>query len=230
MAAVRSLNDEEVQNEMKKMIEFIRQEAFEKAREIQVKADEEFNIEKGKLVRQEALNVEAIFDRKIKQAEVQRRIATSNHINKSRLKVLQAREEMLEQLYAESREQLQQISQDNSKYAELLRDLVLQGFYSLMEPEVVVVCRAADKDKVTKAIDDAAQIYKSEVGSDVKATVDTNNPLPASCSGGVVLQAQGGRIKVDNTLEARLAILEEKMLPQIRVLLFGHSANRRFFN
>jgi len=224
------LNDEEVQNEMKKMIEFIKQEAFEKAREIQVKADEEFNIEKGKLVRQEALNVEAIFERKLKQAEVQKRIAKSNHINKCRLKVLQAREEMLEQLYADSREQLQLISKDNVKYAELLRDLVLQGFYSLMEAEVVVVCRAADKAKVTKAIDDAAQIYKSEAGSDVKATVDTSNPLPASCSGGVVLQAQAGRIKVDNTLEARLAILEEQMLPQIRVLLFGHSANRRFFN
>jgi V-type H+-transporting ATPase subunit E len=230
MAAVRSLNDEEVQNEMKKMIEFIRQEAFEKSREIQVKADEEFNIEKGKLVRQEALNVEAIFDRKIKQAEVQRRIATSNHINKSRLKVLQAREEMLEQLYTDSREQLQQISKDKAKYAELLRDLVLQGFYSLMEPEVVVTCRAEDNDKVAKAIDDAAKIYNTEVGSNVKATVDTSNPLPASCSGGVVLATQAGKIKVDNTLEARLAILEEQMLPQIRVLLFGHSANRKFFN
>jgi len=230
MAAVRSLNDEEVQNEMQKMIEFIKQEALEKSREIQVKADEEFNIEKGKLVRQEVLNVETIFDRKIKQAEVQKRIATSNHINKSRLKVLQAREEMLEQLYAESREQLQQISKDNAKYTELLSDLVLQGFYSLMEPEVVIACRAADKDKVAKAIDGAAQIYEAEVGSEIKATIDTTNPLPASSSGGVVLSAQAGKIKVDNTLEARLAILEEQMLPQIRVLLFGHSANRKFFN
>jgi len=230
MAAVRSLNDEEVQNEMKKMIEFIKQEAFEKAREIQVKADEEFNIEKGKLVRQEALNVEAIFDRKIKQAEVQKRIATSNHINKSRLKVLQARQEMLEQLYTETREQLQQISKDKAKYDKLLRDLVLQGFYSLMEPEVMVTCRAADKDCVAKAIDGAAQVYKAEAGSDVNATIDTSNPLPASSAGGVVLSAQAGKVRVDNTLEARLAILEEQMLPQIRVLLFGHSANRKFFN
>lgn len=42
----RPMNDEEVLSEMKKMVAFIRQEATEKAREIQVKADEEFAIEK----------------------------------------------------------------------------------------------------------------------------------------------------------------------------------------
>lgn len=41
-----AMNDEEVNTELKKMVEFIRQEAQEKAREIQVKADEEFAIEK----------------------------------------------------------------------------------------------------------------------------------------------------------------------------------------
>jgi V-type H+-transporting ATPase subunit E len=42
----RPLNDDEVLSEMKKMVAFIKQEAMEKAREIQVKADEEFAIEK----------------------------------------------------------------------------------------------------------------------------------------------------------------------------------------
>ncbi|KAJ2322728.1 V-ATPase V1 sector subunit E, partial [Coemansia sp. RSA 2681] len=47
--ATRPMNDEEVFSEMNKMVAFIRQEALEKAREIKVKADEEFNIEKAKL-------------------------------------------------------------------------------------------------------------------------------------------------------------------------------------
>ena len=42
----RPMNDDEVLSEMKKMVSFIKQEAMEKAREIQVKADEEFAIEK----------------------------------------------------------------------------------------------------------------------------------------------------------------------------------------
>lgn len=56
------------------MVAFIMQEAGEKCREIQVKADEEFNIEKAKLVQQETLAVEQLFERKIKQAEVRRRM------------------------------------------------------------------------------------------------------------------------------------------------------------
>ena len=40
------------------MTAFIRQEALEKAREIQLKADEEFAIEKSKLVRQETASID----------------------------------------------------------------------------------------------------------------------------------------------------------------------------
>lgn len=49
----RPMNDDEVLSEMKKMVAFIKQEAMEKAREIQVKADEEFAIEKVRTERGE---------------------------------------------------------------------------------------------------------------------------------------------------------------------------------
>lgn len=49
---------------------FIKQEAVEKAREIQIKADEEFAIEKAKIVRQEAINIDSQYEKKTKQAEV----------------------------------------------------------------------------------------------------------------------------------------------------------------
>lgn len=68
------LNDDEVQQEMKKMVSFIKQEAIEKARELQVKADEEFNIEKAKIVRQETLAIESNYGRKLKQAEISRKM------------------------------------------------------------------------------------------------------------------------------------------------------------
>ncbi|RUP51848.1 ATP synthase subunit-domain-containing protein, partial [Jimgerdemannia flammicorona] len=214
----RALNDDEVHNEMKKMVAFIKQEALEKAREIKVKA---------KLVRQESINIDATFQRKIKQAEVQKRIAQSNHINKSRLKVLQARQQMLEELFAETRGRLPGVTKDDAKYRVLLRDL---GFYSLMEPKVTINCRQADVAKVKKAVEEATVLYKEALGDDVQAKVDEKAHLPKESAGGVILSAQGGRIKVNNTLETRLDILEENMLPQIRVLLFGHSPNRKFFN
>lgn len=68
------LKDDEVNSEMRKMVSFITQEAMEKSREIRVKADEEFNIEKAKLVRSEAVIIESMFAKKIKQSSVQRKM------------------------------------------------------------------------------------------------------------------------------------------------------------
>ncbi|KAG8816112.1 V-ATPase V1 sector subunit E, partial [Serendipita sp. 399] len=65
----RAMNDEEVASEMNKMIAFIKQEAMEKAREIKVKANEDFAIEKTKIVRQESQAIDAAFDKKRKAAE-----------------------------------------------------------------------------------------------------------------------------------------------------------------
>ena len=51
------------------MTAFIRQEALEKAKEIRIKADEEFAIEKSKLVRQDTQSIDTQYERKFKQAE-----------------------------------------------------------------------------------------------------------------------------------------------------------------
>ena len=69
-----AMNDDEVITELKKMVAFIRQEAVEKAREIQVKADEEFDIEKAKIVRQEGMNLDSQYEKKMKQVEVSQRM------------------------------------------------------------------------------------------------------------------------------------------------------------
>lgn len=82
----RAMNDDEVLTELKKMVAFIRQEAVEKAHEIQVKADEEFAIEKvrgaraigtdtqARIVHQEAAHIDASSDKKRRQAEQQQKM------------------------------------------------------------------------------------------------------------------------------------------------------------
>ena len=70
----RALSDEEASKEMKKMVTFIMQEASEKAKELRIKADEEFNVEKAKLVLQETTSIEANFSKRLCQAEVKRKM------------------------------------------------------------------------------------------------------------------------------------------------------------
>ncbi|KAJ1731934.1 V-ATPase V1 sector subunit E [Coemansia biformis] len=225
----RPLNDEEVFSEMNKMVAFIRQEAMEKAREIKVKADEEFNIEKAKIVRQESINVEEQFRRKVKQAEVRQRILTSTLINKSRLELLRERQEMLDSVFAEAQTELARVPDNKDEYRKLLVGLCVQALEQLNDAKVKVRGRKADADLVRAAVAEAAEIYTKRTGRAVDASV-ADDPLPDSVLGGVRVSALGDRITVDNTLLARLSLSSDRMLPQLRNILYGQSPNRKFFN
>ena len=56
------------------MVQFIHQEAKEKAAEIKLKTDEEFQIEKLRMLEAEKTKIRAEYERKEKQVEVQRRM------------------------------------------------------------------------------------------------------------------------------------------------------------
>ncbi len=60
--------------QIKHMMAFIEQEANEKAEEIDAKAEEEFNIEKGRLVQQQRLKIMEYYERKEKQVELQKKM------------------------------------------------------------------------------------------------------------------------------------------------------------
>ncbi|KAI9244094.1 ATP synthase subunit [Sporodiniella umbellata] len=229
MSTARPLNDDEVFSEMKKMVAFIKQEAIEKAREIKSKADEDFNIEKAKIVRQESVAIDTIFERKMKQAQVQKKIAQSNHINKSRLKILHERQAVLDDLFEDVAQRVQDVSKSKKKYNPLIKSLILQGALAMMEPEVVIYCREQDLARINSALNTVADKYEEITKTKVQFKISDEH-LPSSSAGGVVLKGLDGKITVDNTLDARLDIVKEEMLPQIRVALFDHSPNRTFFN
>lgn len=45
--------------------------------------------------------------------------------------------------------------------------------------------------------------------------------------GGIILTGHGGRININQTLDERLRLLEDRMLPEIRMDLFGPNENRK---
>ena len=159
------------------MTAFIKQEAMEKAREIEIKANEEFEIEKSKLVREETDAIDTQYEKKFKQATMSQQITRSTVSNKTRLRVLSARQDLLDSLFEEAEKQLAAGTKDKSKYQATLKGLILEGFYALNEPEMQVRARKADYDVVKKAIGEAEKEYKKEVGKDVKGSIDEENPL-----------------------------------------------------
>lgn len=224
------MSDDQVNNELKKMTAFIRQEALEKANEITMKADEEFAIEKSKLVRQETAAIDSSYEKKFKQASMSQQITRSTVANKTRLRVLSARQELLDDLFEKARAKLDSYTKDKAKYEETCKNLILEGLYALNESKVQVRAREADYDIIKSAIDDAEKEYKSKVEKDVSITIDESDPLPEGSAGGVFIVGTGGRIDINNTLEERLRLLETDALPSIRVTLFGDNNNRRFYD
>jgi V-type H+-transporting ATPase subunit E len=160
------------------MTAFIRQEALEKANEIQLKADEEFAIEKSKLVRQETSSIDSSYEKKFKQASMSQQITRSTVANKTRLRVLSARQELLNTLFDDANKQIKDASKDKAKYQTTLKNLILEGAYALSEDKLEVKARKADYDVVKKAIEDAQSEYKNKVDKGVSISIDESDPLP----------------------------------------------------
>ncbi|KAK3045283.1 V-ATPase V1 sector subunit E, partial [Coniosporium uncinatum] len=220
-----AMSDDQVSNELKKMTAFIRQEAYEKAKEIQIKADEEFAIEKSKLVRAETSSIDSSYEKKFKQASMSQQITRSTVANKTRLRILSARQELLDRLFEQAGEKVKEVSKDEGKYQEVCKNLILEGAYALNEPKLKIRARKADYEVINKAIEGAQDDFKKEMGEDIQLQIDESQPLPEGSSGGVSVVGGGGKIDINNTFEERLHLLETDALPSIRLTLFGENQN-----
>uniref|UniRef100_A0A3B4T2G2 ATPase H+ transporting V1 subunit E1a n=1 Tax=Seriola dumerili TaxID=41447 RepID=A0A3B4T2G2_SERDU len=195
-----ALTDADVQKQIKHMMAFIEQEANEKVEEIDAKAEEEFNIEKGRLVQTQRVKIMEYYEKKEKQIEQHKKIQMSNLMNQARLKVLRARDDMI------------------------------TGFYQLLEPKVTIRCRQQDVEMVQTAVIKNIPIYKEAVKSNIDVRIDQERFLPSEICGGVEVYNDNGKIKVSNTLESRLELMAHQMMPEIRVNLFGANPNRKFMD
>jgi len=224
------MNDADVQKQIRQMVAFIDQEANEKAAEIDAKAAEEFAIEKDNLVNQQKQKILQFYQKKEKQIELQRKIQQSNLQNQSRIAILKARENLIQQLKDQAVEKLALIPQDSNKYLLLLTNLTAQALYRLIEKEVYIKCRQQDLNLVQQAVTKAASMYKQDIKRDVNVVVLQNQFLNPEIAGGIEAFTSDGKIKIINTLEARLDMLFGQMIPEVREKLFGKNMNRKHDN
>lgn len=107
------------------------------------------------------------------------------------------------------------------------------------EAQVSVIGRKEDAAILAQVVPAAVADYKERSGKEVKVTIDGGRFLPPgptpgaqdswyssfllTSAGGVVLTALEGRIISSNTLDARLKLAFEGVLPEIRATLFPNS-------
>jgi len=224
------LSDADVQKQLRHMMAFIEQEANEKAEEIDAKAEEEFNIEKGRLVQQQRTKIMEYYEKKEKQVELQRKIQSSNMLNQARLRILKAQEDHVKNVLDEARARLVHISNDHSRYPGILEGLIGQALSQLLEPLVLVRCRHKDVPLVERAYPASVAELKRLTGVETKVIIDQENYLPPDIAGGVEVMKKDGKIRVVSTLESRLELLNSQMIPEVRNNLFGRNVNRKFLD
>ncbi|CAN6585948.1 unnamed protein product [Malus baccata var. baccata] len=173
------MNDADVSKQIQQMVRFIRQEAEEKANEISVSAEEEFNIEKLQLVEAEKKKIRQEYEKKEKQVDVRKKIEYSMQLNASRIKVLQAQDDVVNSMKEAASEELLNVSQDHHAYKKLLKDLIVQSLLRLKEPAVLLRCRKDDLHLVEAVLESAGEEYagKAKVHSP-EIIVDTTVFLP----------------------------------------------------
>uniref|UniRef100_A0A5B6Z3G9 Putative V-type proton ATPase subunit E n=1 Tax=Davidia involucrata TaxID=16924 RepID=A0A5B6Z3G9_DAVIN len=228
------MNDADVSKQIQQMVKFIHQEAEEKANEISVSAEEEFNIEKLQLVEAEKKKIRQEYERKEKQVEVRKKIEYSMQLNSSRIKVLQAQDDLVSSMKEAASKELLHVSHDHHVYKKLLKDLIIQSLLRLKEPAVLLRCRKDDLHLVESFLHSAKEEYVEKANVYPPDIIVDNVHLPPApshhhahgpfCSGGVVLASRDGKIVCENTLDARLDVVFRKKLPEIRKRLFGQVA------
>ena len=197
-------------------------------------------MDREKTIEAEKKRLDEQFTKDINIAEVNLKIERSAELNKTRISKMRRTNELVESLQLAAKKQLaEKIAEDNDAYAELLKNLLVQGLIKLIEPTVTLRVRESDKDLIEGLIDDAIAEYKELMLAQVKALegkddipckvlIDENNWLPEwneedpahSCLGGFVMYCRKNRIVCSQTLDDRMEIVYQQAIPQIRSLLF----------
>jgi len=217
------------------MIEFLKQEAREKAEEIYVKTEAEFNAKKlGQIVKARG-ELKEEYAQKRKDVAAKKRIARSRLINSARFEQMRERDQILKELKQQIFSKLVEVA-SHFKYPEFVQALLVQGLLTILEKNVEVRCREIDQAVVKKvlpaAVQEFKQIVKQETGvdPDIEVTLSTKDflsPPPSrgyngpTCAGGVTLVARHGKIICRNTLDARFDKAFQELLPEVRNTIFG---------
>ena len=180
-------------------------------------------------------------------AERDLKIEKSKKQNKERINRMRRTNELVESLQAYAGKQMaERLAGDSDAYADLLKNLLIQGLIKLIEPKITLRCRQSDVDVLQSVVDDAISEYKKSMLSQVVALegkddipcaviIDSDKFLPEfnesdptnSCLGGFVMYARKNRIVCSQTLDDRLKMTFQQSIPMMRASLFPSLAKNK---
>jgi len=149
------------------------------------------------------------------------RILAEARIQARRARV-KAREDTVRQAFAQARTMLQTLADSGAaggfSYAAVLKRLIVESIAAADCDELDVQVRQADRALLT---DDVLEAVAAEAGRAAGRTVSLAlSPETIAASGGAVLRSRDGRVRVDNTFEARTARFMDAIRTRVAKELF----------
>lgn len=206
------------ERQIQSMIDFIDREAKEKAEELDQAAQEEYDVEKMRLTELEKTKIRANLEKKKKQVEVDRRVARANHSKSQRMRMMEERGVILDNLRDSVKRKLLAIVQDASKYKELIIDIMNQSAAAIAA-DCVIQCRKEDEAMVKGLLQQTSAWYKKTADKDITITIESADLNSEEAWGGLIFTSADGRITCDNTLSARFRHCFVEQMPRIRYSL-----------
>lgn len=208
------------------MREFILHEAKEKADEIGSKAEQDYTVEKQRLVEEEKLRLKKEYERKENNVEHKSKIANATEMNRNKLQVLAAASSEIEATFVEALEQLKKVASDAGKYQAMLAALITEGAAKLNVSDIKVRCRPEDKSVVQKAISDVKLGCNISIADEPLTVDESCTTIDKKCIGGVIVTSADGKVQVSQTFNARLQVAYETAFPVVKPLLFNQLGSK----
>jgi vacuolar-type H+-ATPase subunit E/Vma4 len=152
-----------------------------------------------------------ILDRACLEAERIRSQMVSTAQLKARTQQLEAREKLLDGVFATAREQLKTIP-GLKDFDQIARGLLREALVQLKAPIAVIHADAATQAQLTPQV-------LNELSIELKTDLMMGKPLEQGM--GVVVETEDGHLKFDNTLDTRLARMQGGLRSSVYRILMG---------
>lgn len=214
------MDDKEVETRLNHMVAFIEQEANEKVEEINSKTEEECHIIKNQLVEDEKNKINTVFDKKLNEAQLRWKREEHKARGFGSIQIRHGQYGAVYDILEETYLRLKHIPCKKDEYKKIMKNLILEGLYLLMEHHVVLFCRKRDIELVEEILSKVVAKYHHNTKENVVVTIRRDVYLSCATIGGVELRSLNEKIIVNNTLDSRLHRIFKEKMPYVRSMLF----------
>uniref|UniRef100_A0A1B6EJE9 V-type proton ATPase subunit E n=2 Tax=Cuerna arida TaxID=1464854 RepID=A0A1B6EJE9_9HEMI len=217
---------------LQKMVQYIEQDGHEKAEEIDVMAEEEFFKEKLSYEETRTEAVKKYYNNLEKKYQHQIVLDMSKIKTQAHRDILATRHTVIDELFDAVQSRITNLTLEENVclYKKVLFKLILQGLLKIMEPDVVIEVRKKDVTIVKKLLKQVQDYFHEKTGMTINVLLNDNSFLSEKGNGGVILYTKSKSIRLDNTLDTKLILVRNVILPNVRKALFGENPNRRHFD